>query len=68
LQKDHDVAIKFFSRAIQLRPDFAYAHTLCGHEHAAKDDWEQVRESRRGGKKKEMPTTTATASYRTASR
>eukprot|EP00967_Tisochrysis_lutea_P143461 scaffold266498_cov30-Tisochrysis_lutea.AAC.4 len=42
LQKEHDVAIKFFSRAIQLRPDFAYAHTLCGHEHTAKDDWEKV--------------------------
>lgn len=42
LQKEHDVAIKFFSRAIQLRPDFAYAHTLCGHEHTAKDDWEKA--------------------------
>jgi len=47
LQKEHDVAIKFFSRAIQLRPDFAYAHTLCGHEHAAKDDWEKAMASYR---------------------
>ncbi|XP_065212104.1 cell division cycle protein 27 homolog isoform X2 [Planococcus citri] len=32
LHKEHDVAIKFFERAVQLDPDFAYAHTLLGHE------------------------------------
>lgn len=30
--KEHDTAIKFFNRAIQMDPDFAYAHTLLGHE------------------------------------
>ena len=27
LQKEHDVALKFFQRAIQLQPDLAYAYT-----------------------------------------
>ena len=30
LQKEHDTALKFFQRAIQLQPDFAYAYTLSG--------------------------------------
>uniref|UniRef100_A0A3P8VHH3 Cell division cycle protein 27 homolog n=1 Tax=Cynoglossus semilaevis TaxID=244447 RepID=A0A3P8VHH3_CYNSE len=32
LQREHDIAIKFFQRAIQVDPDFAYAYTLLGHE------------------------------------
>ncbi|GAB6019681.1 anaphase-promoting complex subunit cdc27 [Chamberlinius hualienensis] len=32
LQKEHDVAIKFFQRAVQVDPMFAYAYTLLGHE------------------------------------
>lgn len=32
LQKEHEVAIKFLQRAIQLDSDFAYAYTLLGHE------------------------------------
>lgn len=32
LQREHDVAIKFFQRAIQVDPGFAYAYTLLGHE------------------------------------
>lgn len=33
LQKEHDVAIKFFQRAMQVNPEFAYAYTLLGHEY-----------------------------------
>ncbi len=33
LQKDHETAIKFFRRALQIDPYFAYAYTLCGHEY-----------------------------------
>ena len=32
LQKEHETAIKFLQRAIQINPDFAYAYTLLGHE------------------------------------
>lgn len=32
LQREHDIAIKFFQRAIQVEPAFAYAYTLLGHE------------------------------------
>ncbi|KAK9748277.1 hypothetical protein RND81_02G047000 [Saponaria officinalis] len=40
LQKDHDTALKNFQRAVQLNTKFAYAHTLCGHEHVALEDFE----------------------------
>lgn len=32
LQKEHETAIKFFERAVQVGPNFAYAYTLLGHE------------------------------------
>ncbi|KAM8947431.1 cell division cycle protein 27 homolog isoform 3-T3 [Pelodytes ibericus] len=32
LQREHDIAIKFFQRAIQVDPGYAYAFTLLGHE------------------------------------
>ncbi|WAQ93608.1 CDC27-like protein [Mya arenaria] len=32
LQQEHETAIKFFNRAMQLNPWFAYAYTLLGHE------------------------------------
>lgn len=32
LQKEHDTAIRFFKRAIDIDPSFTYAYTLCGHE------------------------------------
>jgi anaphase-promoting complex subunit 3 len=38
LLKEHDAALRFFQRAIAVAPAFAYAHTLCGHEHVAVDD------------------------------
>ncbi|XP_021775798.1 cell division cycle protein 27 homolog B-like isoform X1 [Chenopodium quinoa] len=40
LQKDHDTALKNFQRAVQLNSRFAYAHTLCGHELVALEDFE----------------------------
>ena len=33
LQKEHENAIKFFQRAAQVNPNFAYAYTLLGHEY-----------------------------------
>eukprot|EP01119_Soliformovum_irregulare_P025422 TRINITY_DN9413_c0_g1_i2.p1 TRINITY_DN9413_c0_g1~~TRINITY_DN9413_c0_g1_i2.p1 ORF type:complete len:528 (-),score=128.85 TRINITY_DN9413_c0_g1_i2:80-1663(-) len=47
LQKEHESSIKFFSRALQLDPNFAYAHSLCGHEHLASDDLEKAGNSYR---------------------
>ncbi|QDZ20960.1 cell division cycle protein 27-like protein [Chloropicon primus] len=39
LQKEHETALKFFQRALQLDPRFTYAHTLCGHEYFANEDF-----------------------------
>ncbi|EQC35560.1 anaphase-promoting complex subunit 3, variant [Saprolegnia diclina VS20] len=39
LQKEHDMALTFFQR---LNPYFTYAHTLCGHEYAANEDFEKA--------------------------
>eukprot|EP00658_Telonema_sp_P-2_P046298 TRINITY_DN3441_c0_g1_i1.p1 TRINITY_DN3441_c0_g1~~TRINITY_DN3441_c0_g1_i1.p1 ORF type:complete len:622 (+),score=153.87 TRINITY_DN3441_c0_g1_i1:166-2031(+) len=38
LQQDHDSAIKFFDRAVQLDPYYSTAYTLCGHEQAANEE------------------------------
>jgi anaphase-promoting complex subunit 3 len=43
LQKEHETALKFFSRAIQLNTNFAYAHTLCGHEYVANEDFDSAK-------------------------
>lgn len=42
LQKEHEAALKFFSRAVQLNPYFAYAHTLSGHEYVANENFDQA--------------------------
>lgn len=42
LQKEHDQAIKFFERAVQISPEFAYAHTLLGHEFVYNEDFVKV--------------------------
>lgn len=42
LQRDHDTAIKFFNRAVQLDPNYSYGHTLCGHEHSANEDYDRA--------------------------
>ena len=43
LQKEHETALKFFQRAIQLNKNFAYAHTLCGHEYVSNEDFEKAK-------------------------
>lgn len=40
LQKDHETALKTFQWAIQLDSHFTYAHTLCGHEYVAMEEFE----------------------------
>jgi len=42
LLKEHDAALGFFKRAIQVDSSFAYAYTLGGHEFVANDDLEQA--------------------------
>mmetsp|Transcript_96984 Transcript_96984/g.277500 ORF Transcript_96984/g.277500 Transcript_96984/m.277500 type:complete len:664 (-) Transcript_96984:165-2156(-) len=42
LQKEHETALKFFQRAIQVDPEFTYAYTLCGHEFVANEDLEKA--------------------------
>ncbi|KAG6974876.1 hypothetical protein JG687_00000106 [Phytophthora cactorum] len=42
LQKEHDTALAFFQRAIQLEPSFTYAYTLSGHEYVANEDFEKA--------------------------
>mmetsp|Transcript_90650 Transcript_90650/g.166077 ORF Transcript_90650/g.166077 Transcript_90650/m.166077 type:complete len:690 (-) Transcript_90650:30-2099(-) len=42
LQNEHDMAIKFFRRAIQVDPSFAYAYTLCGHEFVANEKFDKA--------------------------
>ncbi|GBG58701.1 hypothetical protein CBR_g102 [Chara braunii] len=41
LQREHETALRFFQRALQLHPNFTYAHTLCGHEYVAIEDFEE---------------------------
>uniref|UniRef100_A0A0L8I4K7 Cell division cycle protein 27 homolog n=1 Tax=Octopus bimaculoides TaxID=37653 RepID=A0A0L8I4K7_OCTBM len=40
-EKEHDTAIKFFQRAIQVDPNFAYAYTLLGHEYVFTEEFEK---------------------------
>jgi anaphase-promoting complex subunit 3 len=42
LDRQHDDAIKCFSRATQLDPKFAYAFTLQGHEHVANEEYDKA--------------------------
>lgn len=42
LHKEHDTAVKFFRRAVQLRPDRPYAHTLLGHEYVATEETDKA--------------------------
>ncbi|DBA97960.1 TPA: Cell division cycle protein 27 [Trebouxia sp. C0006] len=41
LQKEHENALKFFQRALQLDPSFTYAYTLAGHEYFANEDFDK---------------------------
>lgn len=42
LQKEHDAAIRFLQRAVQLEPDLAYAYTLLGHELVATEELDKA--------------------------
>eukprot|EP00954_Amorphochlora_amoebiformis_P000408 31927-Amorphochlora_amoeboformis.AAC.1 len=42
LQKEHDTALKFFRRAIQLDPRSAWGYTLSAHEFVANEDFEKA--------------------------
>ncbi|KAF9736868.1 hypothetical protein PMIN03_007281 [Paraphaeosphaeria minitans] len=42
LQREHDQAIKCFTRATQLDPKFAYAFTLQGHEHISNEEFDKA--------------------------
>lgn len=42
LQKEHDIAIKFFQRAVQVDPNFAYAYTLLGHEYVMTEELDKA--------------------------
>ncbi|KAF2715479.1 TPR-like protein [Pleomassaria siparia CBS 279.74] len=42
LQREHDQAIKCFTRATQLDPKFAYAFTLQGHEHVSNEEYDKA--------------------------
>ncbi|TMW60581.1 hypothetical protein Poli38472_000623 [Pythium oligandrum] len=42
LQKEHDTALSFFQRSIQLDPYYTYAYTLSGHEYVANEDFEKA--------------------------
>jgi hypothetical protein len=44
LQKEHEVAVKFFARAIQLNNNYAYAYTLCGHEYFANEAYAESKD------------------------
>ncbi len=36
--QEHENALRFCQRALQVDPTYAYAYTLCGHEYFANDD------------------------------
>lgn len=42
LQRDHESALSFFRRAIQLDPRFSYAYCLQGHEHMFSDQFSKA--------------------------
>lgn len=42
LHKEHDTAIKFFQRAVQIDSNFTYAYTLLGHEYVMTEELEKA--------------------------
>jgi len=42
LQKEHDIAIRYFQRAIQVDSQFVYAYTLLGHEFVLIDELDKA--------------------------
>ncbi|GAB0088543.1 cell division cycle protein 27 homolog [Sergentomyia squamirostris] len=45
LHKEHEIAIKFFERAVQVDPDFVYSYTLLGHEFVITEELEKAMSS-----------------------
>ena len=41
-QKEHDLALKFFQRAIQIDSRCTYAYTLSGHEYVSNEDFDKA--------------------------
>ncbi|XP_066584032.1 cell division cycle protein 27 homolog isoform X2 [Prorops nasuta] len=41
-QTEHETAIKFFQRAIQVDPNFPYAYTLLGHEYVMTEELDKA--------------------------
>lgn len=42
LNQEHEQAVKSFAKAVELDPQFTYAHTLLGHEYLSMDDIHQA--------------------------
>jgi anaphase-promoting complex subunit 3 len=42
LQKDHETALVFFKRSLQLDSDFTYTHTLSGYEYMSNEDFDKA--------------------------
>lgn len=42
LQKDHENALVFFKRSLQLDPHFTYTHTLAGYEYMSNEDFDKA--------------------------
>lgn len=49
LQKEHETAIKFFERAVQVDDEFAYSYTLLGHELITTEDLDKAMSCFRSG-------------------
>uniref|UniRef100_A0A1L8DX40 Cell division cycle protein 27 homolog n=3 Tax=Nyssomyia neivai TaxID=330878 RepID=A0A1L8DX40_9DIPT len=45
LHKEHEIAIKFFERAVQVDPEFVYSYTLLGHEFVITEEMEKAHSS-----------------------
>jgi tetratricopeptide (TPR) repeat protein len=39
--QEHETALRYFQRALQLDPTMPYAYTLAGHEYFANEDFEK---------------------------
>ncbi|XP_035234217.1 cell division cycle protein 27 homolog [Stegodyphus dumicola] len=42
LQKEHETAIKYLQRAVQVDENFSYAHTLLGHEYVMTEEMDKA--------------------------
>mmetsp|Transcript_17650 Transcript_17650/g.40705 ORF Transcript_17650/g.40705 Transcript_17650/m.40705 type:complete len:944 (-) Transcript_17650:137-2968(-) len=49
LQKEHETALVFFGRSLQLDSSFTYTHTLSGYEYMANEDFEKAMACFRNG-------------------